>query len=288
MLSGSLAFALMGGLAHALGPRCDWQLIALARCAIPLLLVLAWAKASGVRLVFFRPRTLWVRSIAGSISLLSTFFALTRLPVSDVYTLTNMFPIWVAVLSWPLLGELPPGHVWLSVASGVLGVVLIQQPHLAKGDFALLIAVAASFSTAVAMLGLHRLRGIDTRAIVVHFSAVALLMCIACFFLFERPVRLDAAWDEWTLLMLLGLGALATVGQLFLTKAFTAGHPAKVSVVGLSQIIFAMALDVSVLGNSFGWMTLLGIVLVVAPTAWLLAYPALRPAREDLPGETEN
>jgi len=30
-----------------------------------------------------------------------------RLPVSHVLTLTNMFPIWVAVLSWPLLHELP-------------------------------------------------------------------------------------------------------------------------------------------------------------------------------------
>jgi drug/metabolite transporter (DMT)-like permease len=288
MLGGSLAFALMGGLAHALGPRCDWQVIALARCAIPLLLVLAWARACGVRLVFVRPGTLWVRSIAGSVSLLSTFFALTRLPVSDVFTLTNMFPIWVAVLSWPLLGELPPGHVWLSVASGMLGVILIQQPHLAEGDFALLLAVAASFSTAMAMLGLHRLRGVDTRAIVVHFSAVASLMCLASFFLFERPLRLVAVRDGCTALMLLGVGVLATIGQLFLTKAFTGGHPAKVSVVGLSQIVFAMAVDVSLLGNSFGWVTLLGILLVVAPTAWLLAYPTLRQAREEASPETET
>jgi drug/metabolite transporter (DMT)-like permease len=285
MLAGSLAFALMGGLAHALGPRCDWQWTALARCLIPLLLVLAWARAAGTRLVFIRPRTLWVRSIAGSVSLLCTFFALTRLPVTDVYTLTNMFPIWVAVLSGPLLGEFPPGHVWLAAASGVLGVLLIQRPHLARGDFALLLAVAASFSTAVAMLGLHRLRGIDTRAIVVHFSAVALAMCAASFFLFDRPVRSNGAWDGTTVLMLGGVGVLATGGQLFLTRAFIAGHPAKVSVVGLSQVVFAMALDVGMLDNAFSWLTLLGIVLVVAPTAWLLAYPALRQARAEAAAE---
>ena len=88
--------------------------------------------------------------------------------------------------------------------------------------------------------------------------------------------------------MWLGVGVLATTGQLFLTKAFTAGHPAKVSVVGLSQVVLAMALDASVLGNSFACVTLLGIVLVVAPTAWLLAYPALRQVREELPREGEN
>ena len=111
-----------------------------------------------------------MRSIAGSVSLVCTFYALTRLPISDVFTLTNMFPIWVAVLSWPLLGEAPPLSVWISVASGIVGVILIQQPHFAEGNFATLAALTSSFGSAVAMIGLHRLKGIDIRAIVAHFE----------------------------------------------------------------------------------------------------------------------
>lgn len=275
MLAGSAAFALMGILAHAAGERCGWQLIALARSSIPLVLVAAWALTTDVPLVFWRPRTLWMRSIAGSISLLCTFFALTRLPVSDVFTLTNMFPIWIAMLSWPMLGEAPAGHVWLSVVSGVAGVALIQQPHFAEGNFAALVAVTASFSSAFAMIGLHRLRTIDTRAIVVHFSAVALVMCLACFLLFEWTGPPLAALDVRTGLQLLGVGVLATVGQLCLTRAFATGQPARVSVVGLTQIVFAMLLDV-LLGHTLGGLTLLGVLLVVVPTAWLMAYPAWR------------
>jgi hypothetical protein len=41
-------------------------------------------------------------SIAGSISLVCGFYAMTHYPVSEVLTLTNMFPLWVAVLSLPL------------------------------------------------------------------------------------------------------------------------------------------------------------------------------------------
>jgi drug/metabolite transporter (DMT)-like permease len=44
-----------------------------------------------------------------------------------------------------------------------------------------------------------------------------------------------------------------------------------VAIVGLTQIVFAMVLDVLLFGRSFGPATLLGISLVVAPTAWLLA-----------------
>ena len=57
-----------------------------------------------------------MRSIAGSISLVCGFYAMTHYPVSEVLTLTNMFPLWVAVLSLPLLGEWPSFDVWPAVA----------------------------------------------------------------------------------------------------------------------------------------------------------------------------
>jgi drug/metabolite transporter (DMT)-like permease len=288
MLFGSLTFAFMGTLAHALGPRCDWQIIALARTGLALFFAAALAVSAGVRLVLWRPRSLWMRSIAGSVSVVCTFFALTRLPVSDVLTLTNTFPIWVALLSWPLLGERPSSGVWLSVASGVLGVVLIQQPHFAAGNFACLIALGSSLTTAVAMIGLHRLRQIDVRAIVVHFSGVALLFCVAALFLFDRTAPPQTAVEGRTLAMLLGVGATATAGQLFLTKAFAAGPPAKVSVVGLTQVAFAMALDVLFWGRSFNATTLLGIGLVLAPAGWLMAAQGARRSAFEEPVATQT
>lgn len=270
MLLGSMAFALMSTMAHALASSCDWQVIALARSSMALLFAAILALSAGVRLVLWRPRTLWLRSVAGSCSLIGTFFALTRLPVSDVLTLTNTFPIWVALLSWPVLGEPPSGRVWLAVASGVAGVLLIQQPHFAEGNFASLVALGSSLTTAVAMIGLHRLRTIDVRAIVVHFSGVSSLFCIASLFLFDRNNTPGVFFDERLLLMLLGIGLSATVGQLFLTKAFASGPPAKVSVVGLTQIVFAMALEMLFWRQSVTPATLLGMFLVLGPTAWLM------------------
>jgi drug/metabolite transporter (DMT)-like permease len=276
MLAASLAFAGMGVLAHFLGGIHDWRILAVARSALPLLFTATWALLLRVRLVFWRPRILWLRSIAGSLSLLCTFYALPRLPVAAVYTLTNMFPLWLALLSWPMLGELPETSVWLSIASGLLGVYLIQQPHLEAGNWAVLAALGSSWFTALAMIGLHRLRGLDPRAIVVHFSAVALLMSLACLVVFERPESLYAWWDFQTCLLLLTVGLLATVGQWFLTLAFTVGTPARVSVVALSQVVFALGLDVTLLGHSFSAASLLGMVLVVAPTAWLLTSLSVR------------
>lgn len=270
MLIGSFIFAGMGALGHALGESLDWQFTALARSAVPLVCVFLWAKLAGVRLVFWRPRTLWMRSVAGSLAVLFTFYSLAWLPVSDVMTLTNMFPIWVALLSWPMLGERPPGYVWLAVASSVAGVVLIQQPHLEVGNFTVLIALGSSLCTGFAMIGLHRLRDLDPRAIVVHFSATACLFSLAALFLFgstphPRPL---ASWE--IAVMLVGLGLCATVGQLLLTHAFATGSPAKVAVVGLTQIVFALGFDALLFRHPVRPLSLLGMVLVMAPTAWLM------------------
>jgi drug/metabolite transporter (DMT)-like permease len=273
MLSGSFSFAVMASMTHILGAACDWQVIALVRAGVALIFSATLALAAGARLVFFDPPTLWLRSLMGSFSLVCTFFAFTRLPVSDVLTLTNVFPIWVALLSWPILREPPSARVWLCVASGIVGVILIQQPHFAEGNFACLVALASSVSTAIAMIGLHRLGAVDPRAIVAHFSGVSLFFCLGSLFVFDHTSKAEDLGDTWIILMLLGIGMTATIGQLFLTKAFAAGPASKVSVVGLSQIVFAMAFDLLFAQRTFNPVTLLGTALVMAPVVWLLIRP---------------
>ena len=44
------------------------------------------------------------------------------------------------------------------------------------------------------------------------------------------------------------------------------------SVVGLTQVVFALALDGVLFNRSFNLATLLGMGLVMAPTAWLMTY----------------
>lgn len=270
MLAGAFSFALMAVCTHGLKEQCDWQVIALARSLIPLALAAGLSWMAGVQLVFLGSRSLWLRSICGSTSLVSTFFALTRMPVSDVLTLTNLFPIWVAILSWPLLGMLPGLDTWGAAIAGIAGIWLIQQPHMADGNLASFAALGASFFSGLAMIGLHRLHRLDPRAIVVHFSLVSLLFTISAFLLFERRYPLEMISEPLILVQLAGVGVFATIGQFFLTKAFISGPPAKVSVVGLTQVGFGALFDALLWDRNFHSSTILGMLLVVAPTGWLM------------------
>ncbi len=283
MLCGCFWFSVMGLLAHAAGRDCDWQAVALARSGLATVFALLTALASGSRLVLLRPGILWVRSVAGSCSMVATFYALTRpdFPVSNVLTLTNTFPIWVALLSWPMAGERPTAGVWAAVLCSVAGVALTQRPDLNGMPLAAWLSLAASVFTAVAMLGLNRLRGVSSLGIVVHFSAVSTVFCGAAFLVFGHRADTDHAADWWVLLKLLGVGATATVGQVFLTLAFSRGSATKVAVVGLSQVVMVMlfeaALPAETGGRRLDWATLAGTALVLGPTAWLMARARQQP-----------
>jgi len=287
MLCGSFSFTLMAVLAHALlrgDGDCDWQTVAVFRAGLVAIFGAVLTRLSGGRLVFW-PWRLWVRSLAGSCSMVCTFYAFSQLPVADVVTLTNTFPLWVAVLSWPLYGHFPGSKMIVAILIGVSGVALVEQPHFAADQLGVAAALAAALFTAVAMLGLHSLGDLDPRAIVVHFSGVATVFCLGAFLIGTRthdPARVL----EWRVIWkLLAMGATALVGQLFLTLAFATGAPAKVSVVGLTQIVFALVFDVLLFQHAINAITVGGTALVIAPTAWLLTRP--RPAIPHAPGRDD-
>jgi drug/metabolite transporter (DMT)-like permease len=286
MLGGCVCFSVMAALAHAAAARCDWQTVAFCRGFLVLVFVGTYSVLTGTKLVLFRPRRLWIRSFAGSTSLVMAFYALGRLEASTVVTLTNTFPVWVAVLSWPVLGVLPSARVWFAVLGGVLGVYLIQMPHGGEDDVAILVALASAAATSVAMIGLHKLKGVNPNAVVVHFSAVATLASTSAFFLFERRPGSVPFYDPQVLWLLLGVGLSASVGQMLLTRAFAHGEPSKVSVVGLSQVVFTLLIDVVISHHEVTLTALVGTLLILAPTAWVMLERRRKPAPEGPPGSS--
>jgi drug/metabolite transporter (DMT)-like permease len=276
MLLSSLAFASMGALSHLAGERCDWHLVAVARGSLAFVFTLALSLAAGVRLVLFRPALLWMRSVAGSLGVLFAFYALTHLPISTALTLSNTVPVWVTLLAWPVLGQRPRASVWFAVATGLAGIVLIQRPEAGGERLAAALALANAVSTSVSMIGLNRLGGVDARAVVTHFSGVATVFTVGFMLLSGGRVDYAPLGDARTLALLLGVGLSATVGQLAMTRAFALGNPSRVSVVGLMQIVFALVFDLLFWRRQFGPLVVLGIALVVAPSAWLMLRSPLR------------
>ena len=268
MLASAAAFSVMAICTKALAGTCPWQVIAVFRAGLAMVFagLLTWQ--AGAQFVVFRPKTLWMRSLAGSVSLLCGFYAMTHADISEVLVVTNMYPLWVAVLSWPLLREFPSLEVWVAILLSIAGLCLMEPPQAVEGKLAFAAALLSAFTSGIALIGLHKLKQLDPRAIVTHFSGVAMLLSLAACFVF--PLQGTTTVSPRLVLLLLGVGLSATAGQLFLTKAFTTGNAARVSVVGLSQVAIVMLLEILIWRRTFSSQALLGMGLVVAPTAWMM------------------
>jgi drug/metabolite transporter (DMT)-like permease len=273
MVAGAFAFATMGALSHLAGEKCDWRIVATARALIMFAISLSLALSSGVRVVALRaPAILWMRSFAGSFGMLCAFYALTHLPISTAITLSNTVPVWVTLLAWPALGQKPSSKIWLAIAIGLVGIILIQRPEVPGYKLAGMLAIGNALFTACSMIGLNRLRGVDARAVVTHFSGVSTAFMIVTLLLAGPAIDYGVLASGATLAVLAGVGASGTLGQLAMTKAFALGAPSRVSVVGLTQVIFAITYDVIIWHRSFDTMTIAGILLVTAPSAWLMLH----------------
>ncbi len=270
MLTGNAWFAAMVLFINATQEACVWQTVAVVRAGLASLLAVGFLLWAGTALPWPGPRTLWVRSVAGSLSMVCTFYALGHLPGSDVLVITNTYPVFVALLSWPTTGKRPTASVWVAVFCAVCGMAMVRQANISSIETAHVMAMIASFFTAVAMMGLNRLQGVASLGIVAHFSVVSLLFCTSAYWLFPldaKPILPSTAGENSKLLL---VGLTATVGQVCLTKAFRSGVATKVSVVGLSQVVMVMLWEAIVDGRRFDLWQLLGTLLVLGPVAYLM------------------
>src|SRR5262245_44541126 len=230
MLASSVAFTAMSTFAHSLAGKCAWPVVAFSRAVIAFLLASLLVHRANARFIVLRPKSIWLRSIAGSCSMLLTFYALPRLPLANTAVLTNTAPLWIGLLSWPILGKPPTRGVWAAIFVSLIGVAIILRPERDVDVGASAAAAGAAICTGFAMMGLHRVAALDHRAVVAHFSATA------AFFTFIASIafgggRFPPVPDDvvvWQLLVAVGL--TATVGQLCMTRAYTKRHPAKVAV----------------------------------------------------------
>lgn len=285
MVASSLGFAAMSACTRVLGDRCDWSAIAFTRAFFMFIVAALMVWKAGVPVTIWKPRTLWIRSLAGSFALTCNFYALTMMPSADVLTLTNTSPLWIAICSWVWMRLRPSWSDVLGVALGILGVTLIQQPHFRDSGWAPLVALISSFSTTVALLGLHKLKGTDPRLIVTHFAAIA--SAAAGLFMVCRWETVQAGhFNLKTWLLLAGVCATGTFAQFLITKAYAAGSPTRLSVLGLAQVLFALIFDWWIWNRSLDLATSLGFALVLAPTAWIMTHARLK-RDEEIDPETE-
>ncbi len=274
MVLASVAFALMAALARHVSVEADPSLVVLVRSAIVGAVAVALLAVRGTPLRFTHHRHLLVRAVAGCLAMAAYFSALSMAPLTEVLTLQHSSPLFVAAASRISIGERVSRSSVAWLIFGFLGVLAVLGPptHISLGSA---LAVASAASAAWAYLIIRRLSGaVDPDAIVVHFSAVALM--------FSLPWALNSqpSWDltapAW--LALTGMGLCAAVGQVAMTRAYALAPAALVSGVSMTAVPIGAAIGIFAFGERPGLGMALGAVAIAA-SSWALTREGIRTPR---------
>ncbi len=276
MVLAQLLFALMAIGARIGGRDVPWQEVAATRFMVGAMTAFLLARVRGQSLRITSLGDAWLRSFFGTLSAAGTFFvyAAPGLPIGDAVTLLSTSPIFVTLVSAPILGERVRRASSIALALGFAGIVVIAQPSFATSAPVVLAGAGASLASALAMVWLRRVgQKESSEAIVFHFSCVGFVaMLVASIAVWKAPSLYDAP-----ALGLMGLsGGLA---QIAMTRAYALDDAARVSIVGFSGVVLMRLLAVPVFGEIPSPSQAGGSLLVIASGVLLGSAP--RSSRRD-------
>lgn len=245
-----------------------WPEIAAVRFLVGALLAAAVGAAAGRSLRITDRRGAWHRSGFGTLAAAGSFYSLAsdRIAVGDAATLGATAPIFVALLSGPMLGERVGRHVGLAVALAFAGVVAVVRPSFVLAAPVAMVATAGAFCYALAMIWLRRIGpGESHEAVVLHFSLVGLAAMVAL----ALPVW---RWPDWTgALALVGAGLGGGGAQLAMTRAYALQRAAPVTAVANLGVVFTHALAIPLFAERLSPWQYAGAALVIGATVLLAA-----------------
>lgn len=272
MLMASFTFAIMGAFAK------------LASEHMPSLEVVFFRNVAGVILVGIavmkrpmvhqggKPFLLFFRGFMGFTALLAFFYNIAHIPLGDAMTYSKTSPIFTAIFAFLFLNEKLSLKGWGAVFIGFIGILFITQPSgigFSKYD---LLGIFSGVGAALAYTSIRELKSYyDTRAIVLSFMLTGTLGPILLFFIsaYVKVEELDFLLGEFVMpegvvwLYVLGMGILATISQLLMTKAYSETKAGIVGAVSYTNILFSIMVGV-LLGDSLpSIVTTFGIVLIV-------------------------
>ncbi|HEY0634793.1 MAG TPA: DMT family transporter [Gammaproteobacteria bacterium] len=279
VLSSALLFALMGGFIKHLSQQLPVEMVVFFRNLFGLLVLLPWLVQRGFGQLRTRQLRLHLlRSLFGLSAMYCFFFAISHLHLAEAVLLNYTAPLYIPLLAWWWLKEPVPRQLNRALLLGFAGITLILRPGVGLFQAEALIGVLAGMLTAGAFVSLrHMARSEPPLRTVFYFGAIATLV---------SAIPLSWSWQTppatlW--LTLLVMGAVASAGQLLLTRAYA--HAPAAWVGSFTYTIVPL----SALVGWWGWgerpdaLAMMGALLVVSA-----ALLVLRLGRHDGRGAKER
>lgn len=232
----------------------------------------------------FQTRHPGLQLLRGGLAVTSSalgFLALQTLAVAEFTAIIMLIPMLITLLSALHFKEPVPLKIWLLLAGGLAGALLVIRPGAGHFQWGMLLSLGVVVINAVfQMLTSYLSRDDDPRAMHFYTGLVATIL-VSC------ALPFVAVWPTgvalWTMLLLIGL--FSTVGHFFMILAYGRARPGVLTPYLYFQIAFATLLGWLVFSNTPDRWSLIGIAVITVcglASSWV----SIRRGPEVLNGET--
>lgn len=264
VMAAAAVFSLVGALVKGLGGALPLAQVVLCRnlFAIPLLLPLLW-RAGG--LAALRTRNPWLhaaRMLTGLVGMVGAFHGYAVLPLAMVTALGFTMPLFLTLLSIPLLGETVGPRRGAAVLAGFGGVLLIALPGggVAADGPGIAAVLAGAVGWALSMITIRRMGGAgESNAAIVLWFAIGATTVSAVVAL---PLWVAPSPLQWA--MLAGTGLLSAIAQVMMTEAYRRGEATLLAPFEYSAILWTTLMGVLVWAELPDGWDFAGIAVLVA------------------------
>jgi drug/metabolite transporter (DMT)-like permease len=274
LCAGSLVFSLQDTVIKQISGdhAVTLALVVRAVVAFPILVFLVYRNAGVAALDTPKWSILCLRGAILLVAYTSYFMAFPALPLAEAVALYFMVPVFVTLMSGPMLGERVGAFAWAAVAVGLVGVAAILKPGFGLFDPAALLSLISAATYALAMV-LTRKYSPDVPSSVITFYgnfvyflipfvAAGLIMA----FDLQPPGHpsLDFLLRQWAtpswhdLGLMASCGVIAAFGSLFLSHAYRVGQNSVVTPFEYTGMIWAVVFGFLFFGEVPAWTTFLG------------------------------
>ena len=187
------------------------------------------------------------------------FFVLAHMPLAEAFLVKLTSPFFMPLIAYIWLKESIGANTRWAIIIGFIGVAFILRPGSDSFSYFAIIGLIGAALAALAKVTIRKMGNTESSVTIVFYFAVisAIISAPPAFYAWQQVP--DRAWG-WILLM----GAVATLGQLALTRAYRTAPTGKIGIYVYSSVIYGAIMGWLFWGEVPLWTTWLGSAFIIA------------------------
>ncbi len=263
MVATTLVFAVQDGISRHLAGSYNVWMVVMIRYWFFAIFVIAMAvrMEGGLRsaVATRQPLVQIARGLLLALEVCVMVTGFVLLGLVESHAVFTSYPLLVAALSGPVLGEKVGWRRWTAIAIGFVGVLVILRPGMQVFTPAALIPLLAAFMFALYGLLTRYVARQDSAATSFFWTGTvgAAAMTLVGIWFWEPMTPPDWGW-------MAVLCCTAALGHWLLIRSYEVAEASAVQPFAYLQLVFAAAIGITVFGEALPWNVAVGAGLVVA------------------------